>query len=153
MDRLDELALFLAVLEAGSLSGAARRLRRSAPAVTRTLAALEARVGARLIERRGGWRCAAMQAWRRGPGVLGATGGDGARSWAPRGQIRLSAGGVQAAARGAPCGSWTCGVTADPAFNDATSTWSTRVGWRCPRAGRPARGAGGGQCGGSAGGP
>lgn len=51
MDRLDELAVFVAVLEAGSLAGAARRLRRSAPAVTRTLAALEARVGARLIER------------------------------------------------------------------------------------------------------
>lgn len=51
MDRLDELAVFLAVLEAGSLTAAARRLRRSAPAVTRTLAGLEARVGARLIER------------------------------------------------------------------------------------------------------
>ncbi len=51
MDRLDELETFLAVLETGSLSAAARRLRRSAPAVTRTLAALEARVGARLVER------------------------------------------------------------------------------------------------------
>src|SRR5687768_3673189 len=51
MDRLDELAVFVAVLEAGSLAGAARRLRRSPPAVTRTLACLEARVGARLIER------------------------------------------------------------------------------------------------------
>ena len=51
MDRLDELAVFLGVLEAGSLAGAARRLRRSAPAVTRTLAALESRVGVRLIER------------------------------------------------------------------------------------------------------
>jgi len=51
VDRLDELAVFVAVLETGSLAGAARRLRRSAPAVTRTLAALEARVGARLVER------------------------------------------------------------------------------------------------------
>jgi len=51
VDRLDELAVFLAVLETGSLAGAARRLRRSAPAVTRTLATLEARVGARLVER------------------------------------------------------------------------------------------------------
>ena len=51
MDRLDELAVFLAVLEAGSLTAAARRLRRSAPAVTRTLAGLEARMGVRLIER------------------------------------------------------------------------------------------------------
>ena len=51
MDRLDELAVFLAVLEAGSMAGAARRLRRSAPAVTRILAGLEARTGARLVER------------------------------------------------------------------------------------------------------
>lgn len=51
MDRLDELAVFVAVLEAGSLAAAARRLGRSAPAVTRILSALEARVGARLIER------------------------------------------------------------------------------------------------------
>lgn len=51
MDRLDELDIFIAILEAGSLSGAARRLRRSAPAVTRALAALEERVGARLVER------------------------------------------------------------------------------------------------------
>lgn len=51
MDRLDELAVFLAVIESGSLAGAARRLRRSPPAVTRTLAALEARVGVRLVER------------------------------------------------------------------------------------------------------
>lgn len=43
--------MFVAVLESGSLAGAARRLRRSAAAVTRTLAALEARVGVRLIER------------------------------------------------------------------------------------------------------
>ncbi len=51
MDRLDELDVFIAILDAGSLSGAARRLRRSAPAVTRALAALEDRVGARLMER------------------------------------------------------------------------------------------------------
>lgn len=51
MDRLDELAVFLAVLETGSLAGAARRLRRSPAAVTRTLAGLEARVGSRLVER------------------------------------------------------------------------------------------------------
>jgi DNA-binding transcriptional LysR family regulator len=51
MDRLDELAVFLAVIEAGGLAAAARRLRRSPAAVTRILAALEARVGTRLIER------------------------------------------------------------------------------------------------------
>lgn len=51
MDRLDELAIFVAIIDSGSLAGAARQLRRSRPAVTRALAALEARTGARLIAR------------------------------------------------------------------------------------------------------
>lgn len=51
MDRLDELTIFLEVLNHGSLSGAARKLRRSAPAVTRAIASLEQRFGARLVER------------------------------------------------------------------------------------------------------
>lgn len=51
MDRLDELAVFVTILDAGSLAGAARRLRRSPPAVTRCLAALEHRLGVKLAER------------------------------------------------------------------------------------------------------
>jgi DNA-binding transcriptional LysR family regulator len=51
MDRFDELYIFVAILDAGSLAGAARKLRRSAPAVTRALNALEDRVGVRLVER------------------------------------------------------------------------------------------------------
>src|SRR5579863_4673340 len=51
MDRLDELTVFAAIVDTGSLAGAARRLRRSAPSVTRTLSALEGRIGATLIER------------------------------------------------------------------------------------------------------
>jgi DNA-binding transcriptional LysR family regulator len=51
VDRLDELAVLVAVVDEGSLIGAARRLRRSPPAVTRALAALERRIGTRLIER------------------------------------------------------------------------------------------------------
>ena len=51
MDRLDELAVFLAILEAGSLVTASRRLRRSPPAVTRALSTLEDRIGLRLFER------------------------------------------------------------------------------------------------------
>jgi DNA-binding transcriptional LysR family regulator len=51
MDRLDELAVFIAIVDAGSLVGAARRLRRSPAAVTRSLAALEQRMGMRLLER------------------------------------------------------------------------------------------------------
>ncbi len=51
MDRLDELAVFVRIVEEGSLARAASRLRRSPPAVTRALAGLEDRVGRRLIDR------------------------------------------------------------------------------------------------------
>ena len=51
MDRLDELSLLAAIIDEGSLVGAGRRLGQSAPAVTRMLAGLEQRVGARLVER------------------------------------------------------------------------------------------------------
>jgi DNA-binding transcriptional LysR family regulator len=51
MDRLDELAVFVRIVDDGSLAQAARRLRRSPPAVTRALAALEGRLGVRLIDR------------------------------------------------------------------------------------------------------
>lgn len=51
MDRLDELEVFVTILEEGSLAAAGRRLRRSPPAVTRALSELEERVGARLLER------------------------------------------------------------------------------------------------------
>ena len=51
MDRLDELQVFLAIFEAGSMAAAAQKLHRSPSAVTRLLAALEERVGARLFER------------------------------------------------------------------------------------------------------
>jgi DNA-binding transcriptional LysR family regulator len=51
MDRLDELAVLVTIVDEGSLAAAARRLRRSAPSVTRVLAALERRSGTRLLER------------------------------------------------------------------------------------------------------
>lgn len=51
MDRLDELAVFVAILDAGSLARAARRLGRSPAAVTRALGTLEVRAGVRLVER------------------------------------------------------------------------------------------------------
>ncbi|WP_422003351.1 LysR family transcriptional regulator [Reyranella sp.] len=51
MDRLDELSIFVRIVEEGSLVRAAARLRRSPPAVTRALAALEDRLGVRLIDR------------------------------------------------------------------------------------------------------
>jgi DNA-binding transcriptional LysR family regulator len=45
------MRVFVAVAEAEGFAEAARRLRRSAPAVTRAIAALERRVGARLLHR------------------------------------------------------------------------------------------------------
>lgn len=51
MDRLAGMGVFVAVADAGSLTKAAQRLGLSAPAVTRSLAALELRLGARLFHR------------------------------------------------------------------------------------------------------
>ncbi len=51
MDRLEELATLVAIIDAGSLVAASRRLQRSPPAVTRALNALEDRMGLRLVER------------------------------------------------------------------------------------------------------
>jgi len=51
MDRLDEFALLLAIIERGSLSGAARKTGRSPAAVTRILNEMEARLRVRLVER------------------------------------------------------------------------------------------------------
>jgi len=51
MDRIEQLAAFVAVAEAGSFVGAARRLGRSPAALTRTVAALEDRFGTRLFTR------------------------------------------------------------------------------------------------------
>jgi DNA-binding transcriptional LysR family regulator len=51
MDRTDEWRVFLAVAGRRSFVGAARALRRSPQAVTRAVAALEARLGARLLNR------------------------------------------------------------------------------------------------------
>jgi DNA-binding transcriptional LysR family regulator len=50
-DEISDLRLFTRIVAAGSLSEAARRTFSSLPAVSRRLAALEARLGVRLIER------------------------------------------------------------------------------------------------------
>lgn len=51
MDRLDAMQIFVAVAEAESFAGAARRLGLSPPAVTRAVAAVEERTGTRLLHR------------------------------------------------------------------------------------------------------
>ena len=51
MDSIGEMQMFRAVAEAGGISAGARLLKSSAPAISRRLAALEARLGVRLVER------------------------------------------------------------------------------------------------------
>ncbi|MNK35076.1 HTH-type transcriptional regulator DmlR [compost metagenome] len=51
MNRFHEMTVFLAVAEAGSFAAASRRLEMSAPTVTRSVAALEHRLGALLLVR------------------------------------------------------------------------------------------------------
>src|SRR6266581_6520850 len=51
MDRIDAMQAFVAVADLQSFAAAARKLRLSPPAVTRLIAALEDRLGARLLQR------------------------------------------------------------------------------------------------------
>jgi DNA-binding transcriptional LysR family regulator len=51
MDRVDGMRVFVRVAQRAGFAAAARELRRSPAAVTKQIAALEARVGARLLER------------------------------------------------------------------------------------------------------
>ncbi len=51
MDRIQTMSVFVAIAEAGSFAGAARRLGLSPPSATRAVAALEARLGAKLLHR------------------------------------------------------------------------------------------------------
>lgn len=51
MDEISDLRLFVRIVAAGNLSEAARQLNSSTPAMSRRLAAFEARLGVRLIER------------------------------------------------------------------------------------------------------
>jgi len=50
MDHLDSLKVFVAVADVQGFAPAARRLQLSAPAVTRSIAALEQRLGAQLLQ-------------------------------------------------------------------------------------------------------
>lgn len=90
MDRLDELAIFVAIVEAGSLVSAARRLRRSPPAVTRALSSLEDRIGLRLVDR---------TTRRLAPTEAGSTLAERARAWLADYEQML-AGAAQAPIRG-----------------------------------------------------
>jgi DNA-binding transcriptional LysR family regulator len=50
---LDQLSVFVAIVEEGSFSGAARRLERTQPAISYSIAALERALGLRLFDRSG----------------------------------------------------------------------------------------------------
>ncbi len=98
MDRLDELGLFLAIADAGSLAAAARRTRRSPPAVTRILADLERKLGVRLVERTtrrlaltDAGRRLAEHARRLLPEYEDAVRDAAGEAAAPRGRLRVSA--------------------------------------------------------------
>src|SRR3954454_11629716 len=98
MDRLEEMRLFVAALDAGSLAAAGRRLGHSPPAMTRMVAALEERLGVRLLER-STRRLAPTEAGRRlaeqarrpladyGEAMAEAAG----EGTAPRGRLRVAA--------------------------------------------------------------
>lgn len=51
MDRIDAMKIFVAALDEGSLAGASRKTGRSAAAVSRAIAFLEAHVGVPLLHR------------------------------------------------------------------------------------------------------
>ena len=51
MDRLNDIEAFLAIVDKGSLTGAARHLRRSLQSISRSLAALERSLAAELVRR------------------------------------------------------------------------------------------------------
>jgi DNA-binding transcriptional LysR family regulator len=51
MDRLQAMEIFVAVVDEGGFASAARKLKQPAPAVTRAVAELEARLGVRLLHR------------------------------------------------------------------------------------------------------
>ncbi|MDR3522091.1 MAG: LysR family transcriptional regulator [Acidocella sp.] len=51
MDRIDAMKVFVTAVDEGSLAGASRRLKRSATAISRALAFLEAHAGAELLHR------------------------------------------------------------------------------------------------------
>jgi DNA-binding transcriptional LysR family regulator len=97
-DEISDLRLFMRMVAAGSLSETARRLNSSLPAMSRRLAAMENRLGARLIDR-GTRRFILTEEGtllhERGQMILAeldqAEAEVGARTLAPRGHIRVGA--------------------------------------------------------------
>jgi DNA-binding transcriptional LysR family regulator len=98
VDKLRAMTAFVRIAEAGSITGAARGLDTSQPALVRTLAALEAQLGARLIHRttrRMSLTDAGRDYLERCRLILAAVeeadGALSARGAAPRGRLRITA--------------------------------------------------------------
>ncbi|HEY6833599.1 MAG TPA: LysR family transcriptional regulator [Pseudolabrys sp.] len=97
-DEISDLRLFSRIVSAGSLSETARRLNSSLPAVSRRLAAMERRLGARLIDR-GSRHFACTEEgnllYERAAAILGdldqLEAEVGARSATPQGHLRVGA--------------------------------------------------------------
>jgi DNA-binding transcriptional LysR family regulator len=97
-NEISDLRLFTRIVAAGSLSETARRLNSSLPAVSRSLAALEARLGVRLIDRasrRFNLTAEGSLLYQRATGILTdideAEAEASAKAKAPRGRLRVGA--------------------------------------------------------------
>jgi DNA-binding transcriptional LysR family regulator len=97
-DEISDLRLFVRMAAAGSLSETARRLNSSLPAMSRRLAAMESRLGARLIDRstrRFALTEEGVLLYERSLGILGeidqVEADVGARTRSPRGHLRVGA--------------------------------------------------------------
>jgi DNA-binding transcriptional LysR family regulator len=102
MDRFDSMRAFVAVADAASFAAAARQLGQSPPAITRAVAALEERIGARLLHR----TTRSVRLTEAGQRYLG----DARRILAEMDEAEASAAGAHAAPRG------QLGVTASVMF-------------------------------------
>ena len=97
-DEISDLRLFARIVAAGSLSETARRLNSSLPAMSRRLAAMESRLGARLVDRssrRFALTEEGILLHERAAGILAeldeVEAEVGARSAAPQGHLRIGA--------------------------------------------------------------
>ncbi|WP_083830889.1 helix-turn-helix domain-containing protein [Herbaspirillum lusitanum] len=69
MDRLESMAIFLAVVDEGGFAAAARKMKISPPVVTRAVSDLEAAIGVRLLTRTTRHRCRCALRRRLPPGA------------------------------------------------------------------------------------
>src|ERR1700756_4089479 len=81
---IDQLKVFLTVVEAGSFTAAAKRLRRAVSAISYTIATLEQQLGIELFDREGARTPVLTKAGGRGTGQAGGPGGGPPPPYPPR---------------------------------------------------------------------